>query len=299
VALVREAQCAEAVNLLEAAFAKTPANRHDELWRDLLRAYELAVGVGTFESPDPKRFFVPPLIDGWMLPDDVAEYRPETGWRARLQFRLLKDVELSNLLTARAGLKQTPGLLKKRLRQEIKRLDASAVAAKMWLVLGPLDRLTPKGLSRTFPAEAINRGQSFTGVDGPVRWTFKLVEPETYAVPLPHPRSEKDALYNALTFVYLDGDEPHEAKLQVTGSAASESYAPVVWVNREFVPSGRITLKPGTNEIVLRIDTWKRGKPITFGVTLTEPDGKRSTAFTYVDLIKHLGVRTTPPPAGQ
>jgi len=296
VALVREAECTEAVNLLEAAFAETPADRHDELWRDLLRTYELAVGIGTFDAPDPKRFFVPPFIDGWMLPDDVARYRPETGWRARLHVRLLKDAELSNLLRARAGLDQTPGPLKQRLRQEIKRLDASAVAAKMWLVLGPLERLGSKTeLSRTFPAEAVNRGESVTGVDGPVRWTFKLVAPETYTVALPHPRSEKHAMYNALTFVYLDGDEPREAALQVTGSVASASDDPVVWVNGEFVPPGPITLKPGTNEIVVRMAAWKGGDPITFGMTLTEPDGTRSTAFAYVDLIKHLGVRTTPP----
>lgn len=302
VALVRDAAFAEAVKLLEGVFGQVPDGRAGELWADLLRAYELAVGIGTFKAPEPKRFFTPLFVDGWMLPWDVAEQRPETGWLARLHLRLVKDVELANLLTGRASVEELPDSLKTRLRKEVERLEASAVFAKLWLVVGPLKWEDPEQTPRDFPGEVARKNETFDGPNGAVRWTLKLVERATYTVQVPRARSGADALHTALVLVYLPGEEPHQAALKLAGTAASAAPTPLVWVNRKLVEGEagtaghRITLEPGINEIVVRLAARRgRQEPVTFAMSLTEPDGKRSTAFTYVDLIEHLGIRRTPP----
>ncbi len=303
-ALLRQAEYREAVLLLEGVFAKVPAGRVGELWRDLLRAYELTIGIGTLDVPDPKRFFQPAFIDGWMLPADVAKHRPETGWRTRLHLRLVKDADLSDLLAARAKLEHLPDALKKRLRGETEALDTSATFAKMWLVLGPLTWGDADQTPQEFPSEVPGKDRTFPGPDGPVRWTPKLVEPETYTLALSRPGSGADALYTVVTFVKVPGSKPHEAALKLAGSAASADPAPLVWLNRELIEgkagpaARRVTLKPGVNEIVVRLAA-RRGSrgPITYGIRLTEPNGKRSRAFEYVDLIKYL--RRGTPPRGQ
>jgi hypothetical protein len=309
VAVLRQADYRQAVMLMEGVFADAPAGRVDELWRDLLRAYELTLGIGTLDVPDPKRFFTPTFIDGWMLPADVAEYRPEIGWQARLHLRMVKDGDLSDLLASRLKIDKLPEDLKRRLRGEIGALEVAATFAKMWVVLGPLnwDGADENRMPQAFPSEIPGTAsQTYPGPDGPVRWTPRLVEPETHLVELPGPKSEAAALYTAVTFVQVPGGGPHEAALKLAGSELATKPAPLVWVNREPVEAKdasaarSITLKGGTNEIVVRLAV--RGKlpgPITFGMSLTEPNGKRSRAFEYVDLIKHLRARSPSGREGQ
>ena len=305
VALARRAECREAFKLLETVFVRVPAERAGELWRDLLRTYELTVGIETWQGAEPERLFVPAFIDGWMLPENVAKHRPEMGWRARLHVRMVKDVELANLLTARAGLDEVPDALKERLREEIERLDASAVFAKMWLVLGPLKWEHPEAVPREFPAEVAEKKPGYAGADGPVRWTLGLVEADTYTVALPRARSSPNALSIVVTMVYVAGGEPLEAVLKPVGEAASAA-SPRVWVNHDVVepqPSSterRVTLRPGVNEIVVRLASGRSGpEALTFGIKLTKPDGSRSKALAYIDLIKHLGIQGPPPGEGQ
>jgi len=220
VAHLRQADYREAVTLMEPLVGEVPAGRADELWRDLLRAYELTIGIGTLDVPDPKRFFPPAFIDGWMLPADVAQYRPELGWRARLHLRLVKDGDVSDLLASRLKLEGLADALKARLEDEIEALEASAAFAKMWLVIGPLEWTEPGRLPTEFPDEVPGKGEPFPGLDGPVRWGSKLVDAETLLLGLDAPRSPADALYLGVTFVQVPASTACEARLKLVGSAA-------------------------------------------------------------------------------
>lgn len=301
VAHLRQADYREAVTLMEPLVGDVPAGRADELWRDLLRAYELTIGIGTLDVPDPKRFFPPEFIDGWMLPADVAQNRPELGWRTRLHLRLVKDGDLSDLLASRLKLEGISDELKTRLGNEIETLEASVAFAKMWFVLGPLEWAEPDRLPTEFPAEVPDQGEPFPGLDGPIRWAPRLVDAETLLLGLDAPRSPADALYLAVTFVQVPRGATCEARLRLIGSAAGGQPA-VVWVNRELVEREadsdlrRITLRPGLNEIVVRFGAARGAHDsITIGMSLTDPHGKRSRAFSYVDLIKLMRSRSAPP----
>jgi hypothetical protein len=302
VAHLRQANYRKAVTLMEPLVGQVPAGRADELWRDLVRAYELTIGIGTLDVPDPDRFFPPEFIDGWMLPADVAEHRPELGWRARLHLRLVKDGDLLDLLASRLKLEDLSDALKSRLEDEIEALEASVTFAKMWLVLGPLEWPEPGRLPTDFPDEVPGTGKPLPGLEGPIRWGPRVVNAKTLLLELDAPRSQADALYLAVTFAQVGGRTTCKARLELTGSAANAEPAPVVWVNRELVESEadsgfrHITLRPGLNEIVVRLGAARdvRGS-ITLGMSLTGPDGKRSRAFSYVDLIKLLRGRDAPP----
>ena len=197
------------------------------------------------------------------------------------------------------------------LNKELKRLDASAVFAKMWLALGPLKwegaEAAPTRLPGAFPAEIPGKKDSkYDGTDGKVGWLPRLVEPGTYALTLRRPSSAEHALYIAVTFVQVHGNAEHKAALKLAGTAATATPPAQVWLNRELLEHEPgpapwpVTLRPGTNEIVIRFAGRKDGPgQITLGMSLTEPDGKRSTAFTYVDLYKYIGAQRVAPRSGQ
>jgi hypothetical protein len=206
------------------------------------------------------------------------------------------------LLASRLKIEELPGALKDRLRNEIGALDASATFAKVWLVLGPLKWPEPGQLSAKFPSEVPGQGRPFAGLEGPVRWGPKLVDPEQLLLALDPPHSPADALYTMVTFVEVPGSEPCAVRLKLVGSAAGAQPAPVVWLNRE--PAGgavdsaarQIRLKPGLNEIVIRLGATRDVRePITIGMSLTDLNGKRSKEFKFFDLITHLRSRSTPP----
>jgi len=305
-AQLRKAQYRDAVLALEQVFPDVPSGRLDEFWDDLLRAYELTLGIGLLNLKDPAATFTPELIDGWVLPADVAKWWPEPGWVARLHLRLTKTEDLTDLLATRLKVEGLADGLKERLQREIQELDVAATHARMWLVLGPATWSDPSKMPEGFPTDMMpNNDRTFTGPDGEVRWAPRLVNPDTYCLILAPPKASGAVLYLAATLVEVSGSQPTEASLRVSGTAAKASPAPQIWINREAVAvpaesaATAVTLKPGINEIVVRIAVQGSvggpeavQEPITFALRLTGPDGKRSRTFKYPDLIRHLRSRS-------
>lgn len=312
VALLRQAEYRDAVLLMEGVYDDVPPGRLDELWQDLLRGYELTFGISSFGLPNPKRYFTPELIDGWMLPADVAKYRPELGWQARLHLRLVKDAELSDLLASRLEVDSVPDALKERIRNEAAALDVSATRVKMWYVLGPLAWTDVTQVPRDFPPQMpVNVGATHQGADGEVKWGGALVDPETHMVTLEPAASGNGALYVLVTRVFVPGSKSHWARLAFAGTAGKADPAPVVWIGRTIAKRDdddayEVMLRPGENQITLLVPVPGRAagaaggaEPVTLQMSLTEPDGKRSRDFKFVDLIQQQRRSRSVPPGGQ
>ncbi|MBN1918258.1 MAG: hypothetical protein JW889_10135 [Verrucomicrobia bacterium] len=301
VAHLRQADYREAVLTLEQVFAQVPAARANEFWQDLLRAYELTLGIGLLNLEEPAAVFRPELIDGWMLSAELATRRPEPGWMARQHLRLTKAEDLSDLLASRLKVEGLSEGLKERLRVEIQALDAAATHARMWLVLGPVAWVDPSNALEGFPFDLMpDREKTFEGLDGPVSWTPKLVDADSFCLALAPPRRHAAGLYLATAIVEVPGSKPTGVSLRLAGMAAKTTPAPQVWVNREAVAlpvdgSAALTLRAGLNEIIVRIVLQETARePVTFGLRLTDPDGKRSRTFKYFDLIGHRDQRNAP-----